>query len=131
MAMTQSEVKTSRIILYIEAFVGVVYGLLFLLSPRWMFALSQDPGDPAAAGWVRWSGGLLIGVGVAAWLAAANPETQKPLVVGLVVAAALIALSLLYSLVNEFGGAQWFLWAPILINAALAVALGWVATKQT
>jgi hypothetical protein len=131
MAMTQSEVKTSRIILYIEAFVGVVYGLLFLLSPRWMFALSQDPGDPAAAGWVRWSGGLLIGVGVAAWLAAANPETQKPLVVGLVVATVLIALSLLYSLFNEFGGAQWFLWAPILINAALAVALGWVASKQT
>ena len=131
MAMTQFEVKTSRIILYIEAIVSLVYGLLFLLSPNWMFALSQDPGAPAAAGWVRWSGGLLIGVGVAAWLAAANPATQKPLVVGLVVAAVLIALSLLYSLFNEFGGAQWFLWAPILINAALAVALGWVATKQT
>ena len=131
MAMTQSEVTVSRTILYVEAIVSLVYGLLFLLIPRWMFVLSQDPGAPAAAGWVRWSGGLLVGVGVAAWLAAANPETQKPLVVGLVVATALIALSLLYSLFNEFGGVQWFLWAPILINAALAVALGWVSTKQT
>jgi hypothetical protein len=130
MAMTQSEVKTSRTILYIEAIVSVVYGLLFMLVPRWMFALSQDPGAPAAAGWVRWSGGLLIGVAIAAGLAAANPQTQKPLVVGLVVAATLIALSLLYSLFNEFGGAQWFLWVPILINAAMAVGLGWVSTKQ-
>lgn len=131
MAMTQSEVKTSRMILYVEAIVSLVYGLLFLLIPRWMFTLSQDPGAPAAAGWVRWSGGLLIGVGIAAGLAAANPETQKPLVVGLLVAATLIALSLLYSLFNEFGGAQWFLWVPILANAALAVGLGWVSIKQT
>jgi hypothetical protein len=131
MAMTQSEVKTSRMILYIEAIVALVYGLLFLLIPRWMFALSQDAGVPANPGWVRWSGGLLIGMGVAAGLAAANPETQRPLVVGLVVAATLIALSLLYTLFNEYGGAQWFLWVPILINAALAVAFGWVSTKQT
>jgi hypothetical protein len=131
MAMTQSEVKTARMILYVEAIVSLVYGLLFILIPRWMFALSQDPGAPAAAGWVRWSGGLLIGVAIAAGLAAANPQTQKPLVVGLVVAATLIALSLLYSLFNEFGGAQWFLWVPILINAALAVGLVWVSTKQT
>lgn len=42
MAMTQSEVKTSRMILYIEAIVSLVYGLVFLLIPGWMFALSQD-----------------------------------------------------------------------------------------
>jgi hypothetical protein len=27
------------------------------------------------------------------------------------------------------GGAQWFLWLPIVINAGLAAALGWVASK--
>jgi hypothetical protein len=129
--MTKSEVKSSQMILYIEAIVALVYGLLFLLIPRWMFALSQDSGAPGSPGWVRWSGGLLIGVGVAAWLAADNPKTQRPLVIGLGVATALIAVSLLYSLFSEYGGAQWFLWVPILINAALAVAFGWVASKQT
>jgi hypothetical protein len=127
--MTQSDAKTSQTILYIAAIVDFVYGLSFLLVPQWLFDLSQDPGtgDP---GWVRWSGGLLIGVGVAAWLAAAKPQTQRPLVVGLTVATALIALSLLYSLfIGGYGGAQWFLWLPILINAALAVALAWVASK--
>jgi hypothetical protein len=70
-------------------------------------------------------------VAVAAGLAAANPETQKPLVVGLVVATALIALSLLYSsFFGGYDGTQWFIWLPILINAALAASLGWVSTKQ-
>jgi hypothetical protein len=88
------------------------------------------PGVPGSAGWVRWSGGLLIGVSVAGFLAAAKPETQRPFVVGLMVAAVLIALSLLYSLfVGGYGGAPWFLWLPIVINAGLAAALAWVASK--
>jgi hypothetical protein len=46
------------------------------------------------------------------------------------VAAVLIALSLLYSLfVGGYGGAPWFLWLPIVINAGLAAALAWVASK--
>jgi hypothetical protein len=130
--MTQSEVKTSQTILYVAAIVDLVYGLLFLLVPQWLFDLSQDSGVPAHLGWVRWSGGLLIGVGVAGGLAAANPESQKPVVVGLVVATALIALSLLYSLFfGGYDGRQWFIWLPILINGALAVAMAWVLSKQT
>jgi len=129
--MTKSDAKTSQTILYTAAIVDLVYGLLFLLIPQWLFDLSHDPGFPTNPGWVRWSGGLLIGVGVAAGLAAASPETQKPLVVGLTVATTLIALSLLYSLFfGGYGGAQWFLWLPILINVALAAAMGWVSTKQ-
>jgi len=70
--MTQSELKTSRTILYAAAIVDFVYGLLFLLIPQWLFQLSQDTGAPAHPGWVRWSGGLLIGVAVAGWLATAD-----------------------------------------------------------
>jgi hypothetical protein len=129
--MTQSEAKTSQTILYVAAIVDLVYGLLFLFIPQWLFDLSQDSGAPAHLGWVRWSGGLLVGVAVAGGLAAANPERQKPLVVGLVVANTLIALSLLYSsFFGEYDGTRWFIWLPILINAALAAALGWVSTKQ-
>jgi len=128
--MTQSDLKSAGAILYVAAVVDLIYGLLFLFLPQWMFALSHDPGVPGSAGWVRWSGGLLIGVSVAGFLAAAKPETQRPFVVGLMVATVLIALSLLYSLfVGGYGGAQWFLWLPIAINACLAVALAWVASK--
>lgn len=128
--MTQSDLKSSSVVLTAEAIVALVYGALFLFVPRWLFALSQDPGVPGDPGWVRWAGGLLIGVGVAAWLATAKVETQRPLVVGLMVSTALIACSLLYSLfIGGYAGAQWFLWVPIAINACLAIAFAWVATK--
>jgi hypothetical protein len=127
--MTESDVKSSSTILYIAAIVDLVYGLLFLFVPEWMFKLSQDP-NVGSAGWVRWSGGLLIGVCVMGFLAAPQPETQRPFVVGLMIATALIALSLLYSLfIGGYTGATWFLWVPIVINACLAVALAWVASK--
>jgi hypothetical protein len=128
--MTPSDVKSSATILTIAAIIDLVYGVAFLFVPEWMFALSQDPGAPGSAGWVRWSGGLLIGVSVMGFLAATKVETQRPFVVGLLVACVLIALSLLYSLfVGGYAGAQWFLWVPIIINACLAIALAWVASK--
>ena len=127
--MTPSDVKSSSTILYIAAIFDLVYGVLFLFVPLWMFKLSQDP-NVGSPGWVRWSGGLLIGVAVAGFLAAPKVETQRPFVVGLMVATVLIALSLLYSLfVGGYAGAAWFLWVPIAINACLAVALAWVASK--
>ena len=54
--------KTARVIFYVAAIVGVIYGLLFLTMPELQFELSQDPGVPANPGWVRWSGAFLIGI---------------------------------------------------------------------
>src|SRR6185437_9882958 len=95
--MTQSEVKTARIIFYVAAIVGAIYGLLFLSIPERALELSHDPGVPADPGWVRWSGGVLIGIALAAWIAAQQPDKQRPLVVGLALTYLLVALSLLYN----------------------------------
>ena len=83
MALTKSEARTSRIIFYAAAIVAVLYGLLFLSLPEWALELSQDPGSPKDAGWLRWSGAFLIGTALAAWLAATQPDRQRALVVGL------------------------------------------------
>jgi heme A synthase len=97
-----------------------------------IFNLSQDPGVPANAGWVRWAGGFVVGVAVLGWLAASNPENQKTLVVGLGTAFTLAALALLYSTVaGEYHGLQWFIWLSILVNAALAGAMWWLSAKYT
>jgi hypothetical protein len=130
--MTQDERQIARSTFYIAALVGAVYGLLFLAMPEWQFELSQDPGVPANPGWVRWAGGFLIGIALAALLAATQPDKQRSLVLGLAAGYTLIALSLLYStLSGEYRGVQWFIWVPILINAALAAAMFWLLTKQT
>jgi hypothetical protein len=129
--MTQSEVKTARIIFYGAAIANAIYGLLFLSNPEWLLELSQDPGVPANRGWVRPSGAFLIGIAVAAWLAASQPDRQRPLVVGLGLAYVFVALSLLYSTISgEYRGAQWFIWLPILINVGLFAAMVWLLIKQ-
>jgi hypothetical protein len=129
--MTQSEVTTARMIFYVAAIVSVIYGLLFLAMPERAFELSRDSGVPADPGWVRWSGGVLIGIALAAWLAAQKPDKQTPLVVGLALAYLLVALSLLYSTISgEYRGAQWFIWLPILINVGLFAAMLWLLIKQ-
>jgi hypothetical protein len=130
--MTQDERQIARATFYIAAVVGAVYGLLFLSVPEWQFELSQDPGVPANPGWVRWSGGFLIGIALAALLAATQPDRQRSLVLGLAAGYTLIALSLFYSTISgEYQGAQWFIWVPIVINVALAAAMFWLLTKQT
>ena len=129
MALTKSEARTSRIIFYAAVIVAVLYGLLFLSLPESALELSQDPSAPKDAGWLPWSGAFLIGIALAAWLAATH--RQRALVVGLALSYLLVALSLLYSTVaGEYQGAQWFIWVPILINLGLTVAMIWLITKQ-
>ena len=80
---TQSDSDAARTIFYVVAVLTAIYGLALLVFPQAMFTLSEDPGVPANPGWVRWAGGLLLGTAIAAWLAASNPESQRPLIVGL------------------------------------------------
>jgi hypothetical protein len=132
MAAARSDLSAASTIFYVAAIVGAIYGLGFLLLPHVIFNLSQDPGVPTNAGWVRWAGGFVVGAAVVAWLAASNPESHKALVVGFGIAFTLVALALLYSTVaGEYHGAQWFTWLSILINAALAGAMWWLSTKYT
>ena len=129
--MTHSEVKTARMIFYVAAIVSAIYGLLFLSMPDRALELSNDPGVPADPGWVRWSGGVLIGIALTAWLASQQPDKQRPLVVGLALAYLLAALSLLYSTISgEYRGAQWFIWLPIFLNVGLFSGMVWLLTKQ-
>jgi cytochrome bd-type quinol oxidase subunit 2 len=126
----RSDSDAARIIFYVAAISMAIFGAGLLLFPQVMFTLSEDPGVPANPGWVRWGGGLLLGTAVAAWLAANNPESQRPLVVGLATAFTLIALALLYSnLAGDYRGAQLLSWPQILGNAALAAAMWWLSSR--
>jgi membrane-associated phospholipid phosphatase len=127
---TRSDSDAARTIFYVVAVLTAIYGLALLLFPQAMFTLSEDPGVPANPGWVRWAGGLLSGTAIAAWLAASNPEGQRPLVVGLATAFTLITLALLYStLVGDYRGVRLLSWLQILGNAALAAAMWWLSSR--
>ena len=118
-----------RTIMRISAIIAFIYGLGFLLVPEFQFQLSQDPSAVGPA-WVRWAGGMLIGVALAEWLASADPAKQRPLVYGIGACYVLTTLALLYSaLSGEYAGVTWFIWLPIVINAALSLAFCWLAQK--
>jgi hypothetical protein len=127
---TRSDSETARTIFYAIAVLMAIYGLALLVFPHAMFALSDDPGVPANPGWVRWAGGFLLGTAVAAWLAASNPESQRPLMVGLAIGFTLVTLALLYgNLAGDYRGSQLLSWLQILGNAVLAAAMWWLSSK--
>ena len=126
-----SKRQIARTIFYIAAIVNAAYGLLFLSMPELQFDISHDPGAPQNAGWVRWSGGFLIGMAFGALLATTYPDKQRSLVLGLGAGYLLISLSLLYSVISgEYQGLYWVVSVPIAISAALALAMFWLLTNQ-
>ena len=128
-ATTRSDSDTAGTIFYVVAVLMAIYGLGLLLFPQAMFTLSDDPGVPANPGWVRWAGGFVLGTAVAAWLAASNPESQRPLIVGLATAFTLVTLALLYSnLAGDYRGSQLLSWLQILGNGVLAAAMWWLSS---
>jgi hypothetical protein len=130
-ATTRSDSDTARTIFYVVAILMAIYGLALLVFPQAMFTLSDDPGVPANPGWVRWAGGFVLGTAVAAWLAASNPDSQRPLMMGLATAFTLVTLALLYSnLAGDYRGSQLLSWLQILGNAALAAAMWWLSSRS-
>jgi Na+-driven multidrug efflux pump len=127
---TRSDSDTARTIFYVVAVLMAIYGLGLLLFPQAIFTLSDDPGVPANPGWVRWAGGFVLGTAVAASLAASNPDSQRPLMMGLATGFSLVALALLYSnLAGDYQGAQLLSWLQILGNAVLAAAMWWLWSR--
>jgi len=52
----------------------MVYGFLYYLIPDYLVKLSG--GAPVFSGWLRWSGGVLIALGVGAILVIIKPKNQ-------------------------------------------------------
>ena len=126
-----SERRIARTLFYVAAIVNAAYGLLLLSMPELLFDLSRDQGAPQNHGWVRWSGGILVGMAFAALVATANPDKQRSLVLGFAAGYLFMALSLLYSLIaGEYQGLYWVISLQIGVSAALALAMFWLLTKQ-
>jgi hypothetical protein len=131
MANTERKSDPANMALRAAAIVGVVYGIGFLLMPQAMVQLSGDPGAPTNPGWLRWAGGFVLGIAIGPWLASEGSTMEQAFKLGLAIAYSLAGLALVYSaLSGEYVGAQWFIWMPIVILAALASAMWWLATKS-
>jgi hypothetical protein len=114
--------------LLIYAIVSLIYGIGYLFVPDLLVNMSG--GQPVFHGWLRWSGGVLIALGIGAILVYANPLHQGILVTTIALGCLLCGLGLLWALINREEGAKlWFTVLPAIIVIALAALLWWGRAK--
>ncbi len=108
-----------------------IYGLLLFIIPLQFAAWGQ--GNPVDAGWLRWPGGVLIGLAVGAILTLRSPAKQGIYVLSLTIAVFLAGLALLFSwITGEYSGQTWFVALPAIVVLVEAVILffGWQSAKS-
>jgi hypothetical protein len=113
-----------RVALIVFAVASFVYGVVFLFVPGvWV---NMSGGDPVDYGWLRWSGGFLIALGIGAVMVARKPENQGPFVFSLALAGLLGGLGMLYSLImQEYTGSFQFILIPTALMLLISGFLWW------
>jgi len=113
-----------KIALLIYAVVCVIYGLGFFIVPDSLVELSG--GEPVFHGWLRWSGGIIIALGIGAILTYLKPKGQGIFVTTIAIGALLAGLAMVWAWINiEEGANVWFTAIPTIVNLALFGLLWW------
>lgn len=113
-----------KIVLVIFAVVVLIYGLCYFFIPAQLVKLSG--GEPVFHGWLRWSGGVLIALGVGAIIVMLKPERQDPFVLTIALGSLLSGLALVYAWITaEEGTAIWFTALPAILTLLLSALLWW------
>ena len=113
-----------KTVLLIYAVVCFIYGLGYFIVPDSLVELSG--GAPVFAGWLRWSGGVIIALGIGAILTYLKPKGQGIFVTTIAIGSLLAGLAMLWTWINfEEGANVWFTAAPTIILFALSGLLWW------
>jgi hypothetical protein len=118
------DVKVLKVALIILAVSAFVYGFGFLFVPGMLVKLSG--GNSVEFSWLRWSGGLIIGLGIGALMVSSKPEKQGIFVTSMALATLFAGLGNLYSwIMQEYSGATWFIALPTCLLLVLSCLLWW------
>jgi formate hydrogenlyase subunit 3/multisubunit Na+/H+ antiporter MnhD subunit len=113
-----------KVVLLIFAIVCLVYGICYLFIPDYLVKLSG--GTPVFHGWLRWSGGILISLGIGAILVYRNLKNQGIFITVITLGCLLAGLGLLWAWIGiEEGANTWFTALPTIICLVLAVLFYW------
>ena len=112
------DVKVLKITLITFAVIVFVWGFGFLFVPGILFKLIG--GNPVEFGWLRWSGGVIIALGIGALMVSSKPEKQGIFVTSMALVTLFTGLGMLYSwIMQEFSAATWF----VALSTCFALAL--------
>jgi hypothetical protein len=117
-----------KVVLLIYSLVCIVYGLGYLFVPDSLVSMSG--GQPVFHGWLRWSGGVLIALGIGAILVCLNPYHQGIFVTTIALGCFLCGTGLVWALVTrEEGANMWFTALPAIIVFTLSLLLWYGRSK--
>jgi len=117
-----------KVTLGIYAFISLVYGIGYMFFPDYLVELSG--GEPIPSAWLRWSGGVLISLGIGAILVIRNPINQGIFVLTLAMGTLFVGLALLYTWIFELVGTTWFTAMPAILILLVSILL-FCSRKQT
>lgn len=113
-----------KIALIIFAIVALVYGLCYFIIPDALVKLSGS--EPVFHGWLRWSGGVLIALGVGTILVLRKPEKQDPFVITVAIGSLLSGLALVFAWITAGEEANiWFTALPAILTLVMSALLWW------
>jgi len=117
-----------KIALLIYVVVCLIYGLGFFIVPDSLVELSG--GAPVFHGWLRWSGGVIIALGIGAILTYLKLKGQGIFVTTIAIGSLLAGLAMLWSWINiEEGANVWFTALPSIVLLAMSGLLWWGRQK--
>ncbi len=118
------EVKVLKFSLLVAALVSLVYGIGYLFAPAILANLKG--GNPVEFGWLRWSGGVIIALGIGALMVSSKPEKQGIFVTSMTLVTLFTGLGMLYSwIMQEFSAATWFIALSTCLALGLSVLFWW------
>ena len=104
--------------------IALVYGISFAFFPGFLVELSGT--EPVSSGWLRWSGGVLIALGIGAILILRKPQNQGIFVLTIALGTLFTGLALLYFLlVDQVTGSKLFTALPAIISLISSALLWW------
>ena len=123
--MAQNDnVKVLKFSLIVFAVISLVYGLGLLFVPGLLVKLSG--GNSVEFSWLRWSGGIIIALGIGALMVSSKSEKQGIFVISMALATLFAGLGMLYSwIMQEYTGATWFIALPTCLMLVLSGLLWW------
>ena len=118
-----------KVALVIFAIVTIVYGIaLVFFTEKFIEMSGTDPFEP---NWIRWPGGVLVGLGISAILAYSNPNKQDIFIIAIGLGTLFTGLTLLYELIFEWQPqySVTFTAVPCIINLVMSALLWWGKQK--
>ena len=123
--MAQNDnLKVLKFTLIIFAVIAFVYGFGLLFVPGILAGLSG--GNPVEFSWLRWSGGVIIGLGIGCLMVSSKPEKQGIFVTSIALSTLFAGLGMLYGwIMQEYSGATWFIALPTCLLLGLSCLFWW------